>query len=105
MADTIDVTGVPELKLLAEDVHDSKRSRILTADGERLAILMPVDDDDGPVVYDELPDRVITDEDRAAFRASAGGWAGIVDAEELKAETHAGRGSNRPVVEFDSCDT
>jgi hypothetical protein len=95
MADTIDVTGVPELKLLAEDVHDSKRSRILTADGERLAILMPVDDDDGPVVYDDLPDRVITDEDRAATLSSFGGWAGLIDAEELKAEVREGRGSSR----------
>lgn len=105
MAETIDVTGVPELENLAEDVHDSKRPRVLTADGERLAVLVPVDDDDGPVVDDTLPDRVITDEDRAAFRASAGGWAGIVDAEELKAQIHAGRGSRRPVVEFDSCET
>lgn len=95
MADTIDVTGVPELKLLAEDVHDSKRSRILTADGERLAVLMPVDDD-GPVVYDDLPNRVITDEDRAATLSSFGGWAGLIDAEELKAEVREGRGSSRP---------
>ncbi len=98
MADTIDVTGVPALKILAEDVHDSKRSRILTADGEQLAILMPVVDDDGPMVYDELPERLITDEDRAAMLSSFGGWAGLIDAEELKAEVRFGRGSSRPDV-------
>lgn len=98
MADTIDVTSVPELKVLAEDVHDSKRSRILTADGERLAVLMPVDDNDGPVVYDELPDREITDVDRAATLSSFGGWAGLLDAEKLKAEVREGRGSSRPDI-------
>ncbi len=98
MAETIDVTSVPELKILAEDVHESKRPRVLTADGERLAVLVPLDDDDGAVVYDELPDRVITDADRAATLASFGGWAGLIDAEELKAQVREGRGASRPEV-------
>ena len=104
MAEAIDISTSPDLKALATEVHDSKRPRVLTADGERLALVVPVPDDE-PVVYDALPGREITDEDRAAFLASAGGWAGIVDAEELKAQIRAGRGSNRPTLEFDACDT
>lgn len=98
MAESIDVSSVPELKVLAGDVHDSKRARVLTADGERLAVVVPIDEADGPVVYDELPNRVITDEDRAATLASFGGWVGIVDAEALKAQVRAGRGSTRPRI-------
>lgn len=39
--------------------------------------------------------------DRQAFLASAGGWQGLVDGEELKARIRESRGSDRPAVKFD----
>lgn len=100
MAETVNVAGVVDLKALAEEVHATGESRILELDGEKLAVLVPVPADDEQVVYDEVPDREITDEDREVTLSAFGGWVGLVDAEQLKARIKAARGSHRPPVKL-----
>lgn len=41
-ASSIDVSGVPELARLAEEVRASRRRRVLRRDGEEIAVLAPL---------------------------------------------------------------
>jgi hypothetical protein len=45
--------------------------------------------------------RARTKEDYEAVLATFGGWRGLVDAEQLKRDLKAARGSDRPPVELD----
>lgn len=40
--DQIDISNVPELLRLAEEVQQSNKPRLLTRDDEQLAVIMPV---------------------------------------------------------------
>jgi hypothetical protein len=90
----IDITNVPELRELIAEVRASKTPRVLRADSEDVAILMPM----RPPT--QRRGRAKTAADAAAFRSAFGGWHGLIDPEAFKAELRDARGSNRPPVEL-----
>lgn len=67
-------------------------SRVIRARATRgmFEPLEPITVADGTEVTVTIPDGP-TDEDIEAFRRSAGGWRGLVDAEKLIAEIYASR--------------
>lgn len=85
----IDVTSMPELLRLAEEVRDTHEARILRRDDEDLAVVRPL-----------VPKRraEATKGDSNAFLSSAGSWKGLIDAETFKEATRASRGSDRAAV-------
>jgi hypothetical protein len=94
-ATTIDITDLPELRRIVEEVRATRQPRVLRAGNEDVAVLTPL-----------LPARSRrrrgkTKEDYDAALGAFGGWKDLVDAEQLKADLKAARGSNRPPVELD----
>ena len=91
----IDVSGVPELLSIAEEVRNTREPRLLRRDSEDLAIVMPVK----PALRPRTR-RVKTRADYEAFRSAAGGWKDV-DTDKLVADIYADRRiSNRPAVEL-----
>lgn len=87
----IDISNIPELLRLAEEVHATNEARLLRRDDEDLAVVRPV-------VSKRRAKRRSTKADREAFLSAAGSWKGLIDAEAFKAEIRASRGSDRPTV-------
>jgi len=100
----VDVTDTVEVRKLAEEVRASGRARVLRGGGRDVARLEPLPEPhpaprstQDPAAKPERfgtkkPGDPITDEDRAAALSAAGAWAGLVDAEQLKADLAAARG-------------
>jgi len=92
---TIDITDVPDILRLAEEVSRSNQPRILQRAGEDLAVVLPVG---------SRPKRrrgAKTEAELAAFRASAGGWKGLVDTDQFIKDVYESRRiSTRPPVEL-----
>jgi hypothetical protein len=112
----LDVSDLPDLLRIAEEVHDSRQPRVLRRRGENLAVLIPIpataertpaasaspeqeslDAPDDPSEYDPWadydPDRV-----RAALHRARGSLAGL-DVETFLAELREAReqdSSGRP---------
>ena len=90
---TVDVSKVPELLRLAEEVRGTKTARILRRDEEDIALVVPI-----------APRRRVkasrTKADLDAFLSAAGSWKDLVDAEELKEHIASSRGSSRPTVDL-----
>ncbi|HWE61842.1 MAG TPA: hypothetical protein VHB98_09030 [Chloroflexota bacterium] len=87
----IDITNMPDLVRLAEEVRASNHARVLQRDHEDLAILVPV----AKLPTQRLPARKNPKIAREAIEASAGGWKGLIDAEQLKKDIKEARGSDR----------
>ncbi len=91
----LDIDEYPELVRLAERVEASGLPCILQRDGKEIAALVPTTDIDP---YG--PKRVRTEEDFAATRSAAGGWADV-DTDELVLDVYDGRGpALRPRVKL-----
>jgi len=92
---SIDVSHMPELLRLAEEVGASGEPRILKRDGEALAVVTPI------VSRSRLRGgRVKSKADLEAFHASAGAWKDV-DTDKLVAEIYADRRrSVRPAPEL-----
>ncbi|MDO8691445.1 MAG: hypothetical protein Q7R39_15800 [Dehalococcoidia bacterium] len=91
----IDVSGVPELLTIAEEVRNTRDPRLLRRDNEDLAIVMPVKPASKPRTR-----RVKTKADYESFRSAAGGWKDV-DTDRLVADIYADRRiSNRPAIEL-----
>jgi hypothetical protein len=88
----IDVTDLPDLRRIAEEVRDTGRPCLLRIGDEEVAIVTPI----GEATERR---RRPTAEEEAASRASFGGWRGLVDGEQLKRDLAEARGSNRPTGE------
>ena len=92
----IDISNVPELLRIAEEVRITNQPRILRRDSEDLAVLMPVT----PSLQRRVK-REITEADYEAFLAAAGSWKGLVDADKLIADIYESRRiSSRPPAEL-----
>lgn len=92
----IDISAIPELLGLAEEVRSSKQPRVLRRDSEDVAILLPV-----TPAPKRRSKRAKTPADYEAFLASAGGWKGLVDTEKLKADiAESRRLSSRPALDL-----
>lgn len=83
----IDISDIPELRRIVEDVQTSRQPRVLQRDSENLAMVVPI----GKTRPHSLPDP-------AAALAIAGAWRDLVDGETLKELLRAERGSDRPLA-------
>ncbi len=91
----VDISNDPTLVELAEEVRRSGESRALTRNGERLAVLVPVDSGEK---RRRKPERKVRDV--AAFLSTAGGWA-HEDTEKMKADNYESRRiSTRPAPDL-----
>ena len=89
--DSLNITNIPELEQLAEEVHRTNRPRLLRRDGHKLAVVLPVQSaNDRPhdiwAGYD--PAQV-----RDALKRSAGALAEI-DGEALARDIKQQRGQD-----------
>jgi hypothetical protein len=92
---TLDISRFPELLSVVEEVRSSGHSRVLTRGDEEIAVIVPVAHSRR---YQSVVPRARRDIE--AMLSSAGAWRGIVDAEQLKADIRASRGSDRPAVDL-----
>ena len=92
----IDISNIPDLLHIAEEVRATKQPRILKVRGETIAMVLPVGTAAKPQKKREK-----TKADYEAFRSAAGGWRGLVDTEKLKKDIYESRKlSTRPPVEL-----
>lgn len=91
----INVSDVPELLRIAEEVRNSNEPRLLRRDDEDLAILVPV-----ARLRRRRAPRLGSKANYEAFRSAAGGWKDV-DTDKLIADIYADRRmSDRPPVEL-----
>ena len=92
---SVDVRDVPELLDLAREVQVTEEPRVLRYGEEDLAIVMPIARATKRRSKHTTPLLA-----REAVLAAAGGWKDLIDAERLKEQLAASRGSDRPAVEL-----
>jgi len=71
-AKSLDISDIPELLRLAEEVRATNEPRMLTRDNEDLAVVMPVGTRPA-----KRHRKTPSEEDLEAFRSAAGGWKDI----------------------------
>jgi hypothetical protein len=86
----IDVSAMPELARIAEDVASTRTPRVLTRGDEEIAVLYPVSP------RRRRGAKPVTDEDIEA--ALAASWVGLVDPDALKRQLDEARSDDRPPV-------
>ncbi|MGD9891822.1 MAG: hypothetical protein AB7U18_11100 [Dehalococcoidia bacterium] len=91
-AERIDISNMPDLVRLAEEVARSRKPRLLTRGEEEVALLSPAGS------RTRRKAKSVTDADiKAALAAS---WVGLVDPEKLKRELDEARGDDRPPLKL-----
>jgi hypothetical protein len=90
----IDVSRIPELLRIAEEVYSSGEGRVLRREDEALAIVLPARRPANRGSHREK-----TKEDLEAFAAAAGGWSDV-DTDKLVADIYESRRSSRPPLEL-----
>lgn len=88
----IDISDMPELLAIVEEVQATRRPRVLRRDSTDVAIVVPV-----PVKTKHARSRA-TDPDAAL--SAAGSWKDLVDAAALKAQLANERGSSRSLADL-----
>ena len=90
----IDITNIPELVRIAEEVEANKKPRELKRENKTVAVIMPASRAPAKKKGEK------TKADYEAFKSAAGGWKDI-DTDKLIADIYASRRrSNRPPVEL-----
>lgn len=93
----IDVDNRPALRWLVDELKASRTPVILRFAGEEVAVVSPPEIGD-----DRDPSRAITDDERDAFRRTAGGWEGSIDIDAFLEDTYTSRRlPPRPRVELE----
>lgn len=87
----IDITNIPELIRLAEEVQATNEARVLRRADQDIAVVSPLGSK-------RTSKRTISKADGEAFFSAAGSWKDLIDGEAFKAEVRAARGSNRSPV-------
>jgi len=82
----IDISNVPELLRIAEEVRITNQPSILRWDSEDVAVLMPITPS-----LKRRAKREITKSDYEAFLSAAGSWKGLVDPDKLIANIYESR--------------
>ena len=91
----IDITNMPELVKIAEEVDATKTPRELRRENKPVALITPVTG-----AKKAKKQKAKTKADYEAFKSAAGGWKDI-DTDKLIANIYASRRrSNRPPVEL-----
>ena len=92
----IDISSVPDLVRIAEEVRTTGRPRILRRNGEDMAMVIPIAHG-----RKRRAKRARTEADYEAFLSAAGGWKGLVDADKLLADIYESRElSTKPPIEL-----
>jgi hypothetical protein len=92
----IDISHVPELMRIVEEMLASRQPRILSRDDEDVAVLMPVASAPEPPLQQEK-----TRADYEAFLSAAGSWNGLIDPDKLIADIYESRKlSTKPPIEL-----
>jgi hypothetical protein len=81
--DYIDISSIPDLLRIAEEVRITKKPHVLRRDNEDLAVLTPIT----PARHKAKR----TKADYDAFLAAAGGWKGLVDTDKLIEDIYESR--------------
>ncbi|HXT34960.1 MAG TPA: hypothetical protein VN837_05230 [Chloroflexota bacterium] len=90
----IDITNMPELARLTDEVRATNRPVALQRNHETVAVLMPAKRAPQPRRTTKS-----SEADIQAFLSSAGSWEGIVDTEKLKQDIYESRRiSSRPPI-------
>ncbi len=92
-ATPIDISSMPEVACLAQEVATTGRPRLLRQDDKDLAILSPARPSPR-----RRPGKAVTQADIDA--ALAASWKELVDPEQLKRELDEARSDDRPPVEL-----
>ena len=91
----IDITNMPDLVRIAEEVEATNKPRELKRDNKTVALIAPV-----PSTRKAKKRKEKTKADYEAFKSAAGGWKDI-DTDKLIANIYASRRqSNRPPVKL-----
>jgi hypothetical protein len=91
----IDISNIPELVRIAEEVEATKTPRKLKRENKTVAVIMPV------VKATAKQKREKTNADYEAFKSAAGGWKDLVDIEKLKQDIYESRSiSTRPPIDL-----
>lgn len=91
----IDITNLPDLRKIAEEVEATNIPRVLKRENKTVAVIMPA-----PRATAEKK-RGKTQADYEAFLSAAGGWKDLVDTEQLKKDIYESRKiSTRPLLEL-----
>ena len=93
--ESIDITNVPEILRLAEEVHRAGEPRILRSNGQELALVAPL-----PQSKKRRRGRVLSESDYAAFRSAAGGWKDIDTDTLIKNIYESRRIPSRPPIDL-----
>jgi hypothetical protein len=94
-ASSIDISDMPDLLRVVEEVRASNKPRELTRDGETLAVLSPTGGR-----RSKRRTREPTAEELASFRSAAGSWADV-DTDKLVEEIYeTRRRSIRPPIDL-----
>jgi hypothetical protein len=90
----IDISDIPELARLAEEVSETRTPRALRRGNVVIARIVPAAPRQAnPRVGSREVSKATADME--AFRAAAGSWKGTVDGEQLKKDIQEARGSDR----------
>lgn len=91
----IDITHMPELARIAEEVAATKIPRELKRENKTVAVIVPVKKSASKKKREK------TKADYEAFKSAAGGWKGLVDTEQLKKDIYESRRlSTRPPIKL-----
>lgn len=81
----IDITHIPELVKIAEEVEATRTPRELRQENKPVAVIMPM------TKSAPTKKREKTRADYEVFKSAAGGWKDLVDTEQLKKDIYESR--------------
>lgn len=87
----IDITHIPEMLRIAEEVRSKNEPRVLRWDEGDEVVMMPL-------VAKRRPKRTPTKADYGVFLSAAGSWKGLIDAKTFKKQIKSSRSSDRASV-------
>ena len=91
----LDISNIPDLVRIAEEVNNTKKSRVLTVSRRTLAVLMPVE-----TAGASKEKRGKTKADYDAFFSAFGSWKDVDTDALLKNISATRKRSNRPPIEL-----
>jgi hypothetical protein len=94
--DRVDISAMPDLIRLAEEVAQTGQPLVLHRGDEEVAVLVPA----GERRRKRRTPRTLTPAQREAVLSTAGGWVGLIDAEQFKRDIKAARSDHRPPVKL-----